>query len=94
MCRRMISQVAHPAGARRLDELHALQAQGLATDDARHVQPVDRPDGDEDQHDVAAEDHHQQDHEKHERQGVDDVHDAHHDAVRGAAVETRRWPRR
>ena len=35
---------------------------------------------------VTAEHHHQQDHEEHEGQRVDDVHSAHHDAIGHAAV--------
>jgi hypothetical protein len=57
----------------------------LAAHDTRHVQPVDRADGDENENNVAAEEHHQQDHEEHERHGVEDVDDAHHDVVHAPA---------
>ena len=81
-----------PAGPRRLDELLPLDAQRLAPDDARHVQPFDRPDRDEDQDDVAAEEHHQQDHEEHERQRIEHIDQPHHDAVDPAAEIPRRRP--
>ena len=64
-----------------LDVFLPLDRQGLAADDARHVEPLDRADGDEHQHEVPAEEHHQHDDEEDEGQGVQDVDDAHHDLV-------------
>ena len=60
------------------DKLPLLQAQRLAAHDARHVEPFDRADGDEDQHEIAAEDDHEQDDEEDEGQRVEDVDEAHH----------------
>jgi hypothetical protein len=77
--------VAERAGG--LDELHLLHRHDLAADDAGHRQPLDGADGDEEQDDVPAEEHHEQDHENRERQRVDDVHHAHHDGVGLAAEE-------
>jgi hypothetical protein len=57
----------------------------LAAHDARHGQPLDRADRDEDQEDVAAEHDHEQDHEEHERQRIHDVDEAHHQVVDAAA---------
>src|SRR5690606_7675066 len=62
-----------------------LQAQGLTSHDARHVQPVDCSNGHKDQYQLSAKNHHQQDHEKHERHGVEHIDDAHHDVVHPAA---------
>jgi hypothetical protein len=74
--------------AERHGRLHiflALDRQGLAADDARHVEPQDRADGDEHEHEIAAEEHDQHDHEEDERQRVEDVDDPHHDLVDTAA---------
>ena len=70
------------------DELLVLQAQRLAAHDARHVEPFDRADGDEDQHEPAPENDDQQDDEEQEGQGVENVDDPHHrpvDAPAGVA---------
>ena len=75
----------HPLSLGRLDEFAVLEAEGLAADDPRHVQPDDGAQGDEDQEQVAPEKHHEQDHEEHEGHGVEDVHDAHHQVVQPAA---------
>ena len=68
-----------------LDEFAMLQRHGLAAHDARHVQPLHRADRDEDQEDVPAEEHGQQDDEEHEGQGIEDIDDAHHHIVDRAA---------
>ncbi len=52
MWRRMIASGRDACASRRLDELAVLQAQRLAAHDARHVEPVDRADRDEDQHEM------------------------------------------
>ena len=65
----------------RLDELLALEAQGLASHDPRHVEPAHRADGDEDERQVAYEEGHQHDHEEHEGEGVEDLKHPHHQAV-------------
>ena len=51
MWRRMML-TARPRERARLDELLALERERLAAHDARHVEPLDRADRDEDQHDV------------------------------------------
>ena len=66
-----------------------LDGQGLAADDTRHVQPLGEADGDEDQNEIPAEKHHKQDDEEDERQGVQDVDDAHHHFVDAPAEITR-----
>src|SRR5262245_7775899 len=53
-------------------ELALLQGQRLAAHDARHVQPFDGADRDEDEDEVAAEEDDQQDHQEDEGQGVED----------------------
>jgi len=62
-------------------KLAPAQVQGLAAHDARHVEPVDRTDGEKDEQDVAAEEHRQQDHEEHEGQRVQHIHRAHHQRI-------------
>src|SRR6202030_2144008 len=69
----------------RLDELAALDRQCLAAHDAGRGEPFDGSNRHEDQHDVAAKKHHQQDHEEQERQRIEDVDQAHHDAIDAAA---------
>jgi hypothetical protein len=81
----MILCLRRPERDRRLDEFLPLQREHLAAHDARHRQPLDRADRDEQQHEVAAEYRHQQDHEDRERQRIQDVDDAHHDCVDLAA---------
>ena len=86
--------------AERLGRLHVflpLDRERLAADDAGHVEPFDGADGDEHEHEVAAEEDDQHDDEEDEGQGVEDVDDAHHDEVdaaaeiaRGRAVDARR----
>src|SRR6185503_8943205 len=68
-----------------LDEFLPLQREHLAAHDARHRQPLDRADRDEQQHEVAPEYRHQQDHEDREWQRIKDVDDAHHYRVDLAA---------
>ena len=67
--------------ARRLDELHALNGQHLAPDDARHREPFDGAYREEEQEDVPAEEHHQQDDEDREGQRIEDVDQPHHERV-------------
>ena len=62
-----------------------LEAQRLAAREPRHVEPFDRADGDEDQREIAAEHHHEDDDEKDEGQRIEDLDDAHHHGVDGAA---------
>ncbi len=50
--------------ARRLDIFLALDGEGLAADDARHVEPEDRAHGEEHEHEVAAKEDDQHDDEK------------------------------
>ena len=68
-----------------LDELFALDGQGLPAHDPRHGQPFDGTDSGEDEHDVALEHGQQQDHKEDERQGVEYVHDPHHEIVDASA---------
>ena len=70
-------------------EFALLQSQHLPAHDARRVQPVDRADRDEDQHDVPPEQHHHEDHEKQEGQRIEDVDHAHHQGVDATACEAR-----
>ena len=65
--------------------LLALQRERLAAHDARHVEPSDGADGQEDQDEVAPEEDDQHDHEEDEGQGVEDVDEAHHHIVGAAA---------
>ena len=65
----------------RLDELALPQRERLAAHDARHGEPADRADGEEDQQQAATEHHGQDDHEEHVRQRIQHVDDAHHPAV-------------
>ncbi len=74
----------------RLDELLALETQGLAAHNPRHVEPAHRPDGEENEGQVATEEGHQHDHEEHEGEGVEDLKHAHHQAVDPAADEAGR----
>ncbi|MNS78477.1 hypothetical protein D3C72_1120930 [compost metagenome] len=67
------------------DEFFALQAQRLAAHDTRHVQPGDHPDSHEDQQDVLPKEGYQQDHEEHEREGVQDFQQTHHHGIHFAA---------
>ena len=71
----------------RLDELLALEAQGLASHDPRHVEPAHRADGEEDEGQVATEEGHQHDDEEHEGEGVEDLQYPHHQAVDATADE-------
>jgi hypothetical protein len=71
-----------------------LRDERLAADDAGHVEPLDRAHGDEHQHEVAPEEHDQQDHEEDEGQRVEHVDDAHHHRCRCARRDSRPSPRR
>ena len=75
----------HARRARGLDELFVAQRERLAAHDARDVQPGDRADGHEDQKKISPEHHHQHDHERNERHGIENVHDAHHQRIHDAA---------
>ena len=77
-----------PKARCRLDELPLLECQGLAADDARHVQPDHRPDGDENGRQTASDIDGQQDDEENEGQRIEDVDDPHHHAVDPAAQIT------
>ncbi len=74
-----------PGSACGLDEFALLDRQRLAAHDARHGQPFERADRDEEQIDVAAEDHHQDDDEQDVGQRIHDVDEAHHDRIEPAA---------
>src|SRR3546814_12103640 len=65
--------IGDTAGLRRLDELLALHGDGLAAHDARHGQPPDRTERDEDEEDVPAKDEHQHDDEEHEGKRIEHV---------------------
>jgi hypothetical protein len=54
-------------GARRVDEGLLTHPQGLAANDACQIQPEHGAEADEQQVRIAAEHHHQQDHQQHER---------------------------
>ncbi len=71
----------YAADLRRFDKLFALQAQRLAAHDTRHIEPGDHADSDKDQQDILSEEGHQQDHKEHEREGVEDLQQAHHHRV-------------
>ncbi|MNC65435.1 hypothetical protein D3C75_1157250 [compost metagenome] len=68
----------NPAYQRRFNELFAFQAQGLSTHNTRHVQPGHHADRHKDQQNVLTKEGHQQDHEEHKREGVEDFEDTHH----------------
>src|SRR5208283_1608060 len=76
----------------RLDELHALDRHDLPANNAGHGQPFHGADGHEEQDDIPPKEHHQENHEQREGQGVKDVDDAHHGGVQHAADETRHRP--
>ena len=78
--------------ARRRDELALPKRQRLAANDARHIQPVDRADGDEDQQEISLEGHHQQDYEEDERQRVKRIDEPHHQGIDTPADEARDRP--
>mgnify|MGYP001336675689 CR=1 FL=1 len=67
---------ADAEGLRCLHELAALQRQRLATHDARHVEPFDGADGDEDEHEVTAEIDDEQDDEEDEEEQAEDLLEA------------------
>ena len=79
-------------GAQRLGREHefaVLQAERLAPDDARHVEPFDGADGEEDEREMAPEEGHQQDDEEHEGQRIEPVDQPHHRHVDAPAREAR-----
>src|SRR5688572_2792580 len=75
---------------RRLDAFPPPDGDGLAADDARHVEPADRADGDVDEGDARPEHDRQHDHEEDEGQRIEDVDDPHHGPVDPPADETGR----
>lgn len=79
--------LAQAQRVRGLDEFHALQRGDLPAHDARHGEPFHRADGGEEQPQLAAEPHGQQDDEEGERQCIEDVHEPHHERVELAADE-------
>ena len=68
----------HPTHLRRFNKLFALEAQRLSTHDTRHIQPGDHPDSDKNQQDILPKEGDQQDHEEHEREGVENFQQTHH----------------
>ena len=54
------------------DKIPLLDRKRLAAHDPRHVEPFDGADRHENQHEIAAEYHHQHDDEKNERERIDD----------------------
>ena len=85
MCRRITAKVPTPCAFAASTNSRCLRLQGLAANDSRHVQPDDGAQGDEDQEQVPAEEHHEQNDEEHEGHRVEDVHDAHHEVVQPSA---------
>ena len=86
----MIFAGRHAGRARREHELLVLQRDHLAADDARHRQPRDGAERDEQQHELAerrlpAEERQQHDDDHHVGDRVQHVDDAHHHLVDAAA---------
>ena len=79
---------AHGLG--RLHEFLPLDRQRLAADDAGHVEPFHRADGDEHQHEIPPEEYHQQDDEEDEGQRIEHVDRTHHHGVDPPAEVARR----
>ena len=75
----------HTAYLRGFDKFFAFEAQRLAANNTRHIQPGNHPDSHEDQQDILTEEGHQQDDEEHEREGVQDFQQTHHYRVYFAA---------
>ena len=76
----------------RFGRLHVflpLEGQRLAAHDPRHVEPEHGADGQEHQHEIPPEEHHQHDDEEDEGQRIENVDDAHHHLVRPAAGKSR-----
>ena len=84
--------VANATGPGRFDIFHVLEPKCLATNDSSHIQPVHCTNRNKDQQDVPPENYHQQYHEKHEGQRVNDIDNAHHHAICRPAVVTRNRP--
>ena len=84
--------LAEAQRARRFDELHPLHRHHLTAHDAGHRQPFDRPDRHKEQNDILPEEHHQQDDEDREGQGIHNVDDAHQHRVELAPEESRHRP--
>src|SRR3546814_4378994 len=78
-------RIAETGKLRGGNELATTQVQRLAAYDARHVEPVDGADRDEHQQQMTAEQDHQHDHEKHERQRIQHIDNTHHQTVDAAA---------
>ena len=91
---------ARADGARRQNVLVLLDGEDLAADQAGHADPVEKAEHDKQRDHVGAqpgqdrsvlelqhlvEHHRQKDDDQHIRQGVDDIHDPHHDQVHSAA---------
>ncbi len=89
MWRTRMPRLATPKRFGRLDIFLALDRQGLAAHDARHVEPQDRAHRQEHQHEIPAEENHQHDDEEDEGQRIEDIDDAHHHLVGLAAEEAR-----
>ena len=90
MWRKMIVQGLAPPALRRLDEFALLETERLPAHDARHGQPFEAPDADEQQDRIAPEDHHQDDDEQDVGQRIHDIDEAHHDARRSGRRNSRR----
>ncbi len=69
---------------RRGDIIAALHAERLAAHDARHIEPFDDADGDEDQHEIAADEDGEENDEEDERQSIEDFDEAHHREIDSA----------
>ena len=74
---------AREAGSR--DEVPLLDAQCLAADDSRHIEPVHGADCNEDEKETAAERDHEQDHEEDERHRIQRIDKSHHQGTDAAA---------
>src|SRR5450631_4271325 len=71
------------------DEIPLFDRKRLAAHDARHVEPLNSANGNENQHEMTPEYHDEDDHEKNEGKRVDDLDGAHHQAIRVAASVAR-----
>ena len=89
MCRAMMRRAGKPERHGGHDELALAQRERLAAHDARHGEPADRADREEDEPQAAPEDDREDDDEEHVGQRVEHVHDAHHPAVHAPAEVAR-----
>jgi hypothetical protein len=84
--RKMIFTVEHPEiRAAATKSRFFREREHLPPDNSRNGQPLHRPEGCKQEKNVLPEHHHQDNHEKNERIGIEHVHNPHHDHVGSAA---------